>query len=743
MKIQISSFNVHERSLGSVKPHELADWLLPSPRLSDLPDLLVVGTQETQPLAEALSGWNASDKLRGTASTVHRALTKYAGVGDSKDNNSDVIYTCIHQSSFAGLIMLVYARPHIASQQTHTHSTHVGLGVGGVMGNKGAISTRIHLPSGGILTLVNAHLAAHQGEENVARRNWDYRSLVSRIKPSIYDSTHLLVFGDLNYRLYGDSSSSSNSKLEQKIIDLDSLASHDELAREMRGGRVMNGLREGCFSAFLPTYKYTVGSVDGVDARRDPSWTDRVLFASAAATRCVFYDSFPQVTISDHKPITAMVCVDGECSHVMEMDSRNHNHINAYDRHAHFKALLGTTADLLIGYAWLALYLVGWRSSTRGALLALSLGLAVAHACSLLTSRLLESIQRSLSVEPLDGLSGFSNALAKVGSLTCDDEQGTCVDKDPILERSEFNTLWNIVKGGRRSSENGFEKISVVSRAAALNGGEWVGLNAEIEWRNGVLLYATVAQLPNLRLARWADLVHALLPSDDHGALDAKTLEGIDEYTRQAALSDTNHHARRPGWIHERTEEVEYGGETHFAAERGYLEAKRNANLLEERRAGRREGWIEREQLRDRRRSAEPDAEEAERAPCLVTVAPAPAATTAAAVETLNVSRPSPPVPTISHVGILSKPGIWTEWARITVAAAAIYSAFSSLPVNLSAVRNAAICAGVWASVDTMCSNEVAISSSVKLIESVASFFNNGLNDSGVGEAMTVVDNDE
>lgn len=128
----------------------------------------------------SVSGWNASDKLRGTASTVHRALTKYAGVGDSKDNNSDVIYTCIHQSSFAGLTMLVYARPHIASQQTHTHSTHVGLGVGGVMGNKGAISTRIYLPSGGILTLVNAHLAAHQGEENVARRNWGEMGVLIR-----------------------------------------------------------------------------------------------------------------------------------------------------------------------------------------------------------------------------------------------------------------------------------------------------------------------------------------------------------------------------------------------------------------------------------------------------------------------------------------------------------------------------------------------------------------------------------
>lgn len=41
----------------------------------------------------------------------------------------------------------------------------------------------------------------------------------------------------------------------------------------------------------------------------------------------------------------------------------------------------------------------------------------------------------------------------------------------------------------------------------------------------------------------------------------------------------------------------------------------------------------------------------------LVTVAPAPAATTAEQVDTLKVSKPSPPVPTISQVGpTASKP---------------------------------------------------------------------------------------
>ena len=48
------------------------------------------------------------------------------------------------------------------------------------------------------------------------------------------------------------------------------------------------------------------------------------------------------------------------------------------------------------------------------------------------------------------------------------------------------------------------------------------------------------------------------------------------------------------------------------------------------------------------RTSAEPEADETERLPCFATPAPAAAATSAAAVEMLNVCAPSPPVPAVS-----------------------------------------------------------------------------------------------
>jgi hypothetical protein len=77
------------------------------------------------------------------------------------------------------------------------------------------------------------------------------------------------------------------------------------------------------------------------------------------------------------------------------------------------------------------------------------------------------------------------------------------------------------------------------------------------------------------------------------------------------------------------------------------------------------------------RRSALPLREETLRFPCLATVTPAPATTSAAAVEMLKVPAPSPPVPQVSST---TRPGgVRTGVARrrITVAAAAISAGVS------------------------------------------------------------------
>ncbi len=85
--------------------------------------------------------------------------------------------------------------------------------------------------------------------------------------------------------------------------------------------------------------------------------------------------------------------------------------------------------------------------------------------------------------------------------------------------------------------------------------------------------------------------------------------------------------------------------------------------------------------------SAEPDSPVAERFPCLATVQPAPAAISAAVVETLNVRRP-PPVPAVSSRSSLDT--VTCEaMSRIVRARPASSSTVS--PLVRSAIRNPAI----------------------------------------------------
>ncbi|TIB74442.1 DNase I-like protein [Wallemia mellicola] len=353
MKIQVSTFNLNQKSLASVKPGDISQWLLPRSDPADLPDILVVGTQESLQLHQALSNFNTTDNLRQTSSTIHRTLSKY-----TDSSSIDPIYSSVSQAAFSNLTLLIYARPKILSSIEGTTTSSVGFGVGNIMSNKGAVSTRLTLTNGEVYTFVNAHLAAH--DEFLERRNQDYRTLVSRLSPSIYDTNHLFVFGDLNYRL--------KANPDQKIVDLDKLSNDDQLTQEMQKGNTMIGLQEGEFFSFLPTYKYHVGTVDGVNNKRTPSWTDRVLYASSStASKTLFYDSFPNITISDHKPVTAIVSLDDDSKSALSIKTNVD-----FDPQAEYKAYLGLFADRSVGYAWASLYTLGYGDSLRGSIITLA-----------------------------------------------------------------------------------------------------------------------------------------------------------------------------------------------------------------------------------------------------------------------------------------------------------------------------------------------------------------------------------
>eukprot|EP00123_Amoebidium_parasiticum_P011830 comp20925_c0_seq1/m.27930 comp20925_c0_seq1/g.27930 ORF comp20925_c0_seq1/g.27930 comp20925_c0_seq1/m.27930 type:complete len:309 (+) comp20925_c0_seq1:380-1306(+) len=101
--------------------------------------------------------------------------------------------------------------------------------------------------------------------------------------------------------------------------------------------------------------------------------------------------------------------------------------------------------------------------------------------------------------------------------------------------------------------------------------------------------------------------------------------------------------------------------------------------------------------------SALPHCEEADRLPCLATLRPAPAATIAEVVETLNVSWPSPPVPTMSTTSSTPQGSDLSSTALQTASTMVGVS-----PCSLMAMRNADSCASV--ALPSMTSSKASLS---------------------------------
>jgi phosphatidylinositol-bisphosphatase len=127
-------------------------------------------------------------------------------------------YTLVAEQQLIGLLLLIYAAPEIASEVRAVSTTSVGTGLGGYMGNKGAVTARIVLGETTRITFVNCHLAAGADKTSLERRNWDASQIISRTRfepiqdamdlsqttgEQIGDEDFAFWVGDLNYRLQG------------------------------------------------------------------------------------------------------------------------------------------------------------------------------------------------------------------------------------------------------------------------------------------------------------------------------------------------------------------------------------------------------------------------------------------------------------------------------------------------------------------------------------------------------------
>ncbi|KNC52282.1 RhoGAP domain-containing protein [Thecamonas trahens ATCC 50062] len=284
------TWNVNGKAL-----HESLDvWLN---EVVPAPDLVVVGFQELDLSAETFL-LNNSSKASPWEAAILAALDKRAVPGG---------YTHVVSKQLVGILIVVCAKSRIVPHLKVLAVDSAGVGILGVMGNKGGAGVLLRVFDEEWL-FINSHLAAGQSKE--ARRNQDFAELSRRL--SFLDRTPasgafdaIVWLGDLNYRI---DLPNETVRAAVAVGDYAVLRKSDQLLKARAAGKAFAGYSEGKLQ-FIPTYKYDNGTniFDSSSKNRVPAWTDRVLyrFAHPGAWSLVSYTTTTALLTSDHKPVTA------------------------------------------------------------------------------------------------------------------------------------------------------------------------------------------------------------------------------------------------------------------------------------------------------------------------------------------------------------------------------------------------------------------------------------------------------
>lgn len=296
-------------------------------KVSD-PDLLVLGFQELDLSTEAL--------LYATSTVKEDAWVEaiLAGLGER-----GILYEKLASKQLVGMLIVAIAKKSRLSCFSDIRFSTAGAGIMGIMGNKGATAIRMSYtplaqeisPSPTVLTFVNAHLAAF--DEMIERRNFDFHDLSRRLvfdqtdeldsnsyantasetprRPvGLFDSDVLFWMGDLNYRIDladGDVRELLTSFPGPGNVPL--LLKYDQLKMAIASGKAFTEFSEHAIT-HMPSYRYASNTPEdslGYDRKRKPAWTDRILHMSAPSVQVTqrSYCSHPQITLSDHRPVSA------------------------------------------------------------------------------------------------------------------------------------------------------------------------------------------------------------------------------------------------------------------------------------------------------------------------------------------------------------------------------------------------------------------------------------------------------
>ncbi|KAJ3862319.1 DNase I-like protein [Lentinula novae-zelandiae] len=312
-------------------------------------DILVLGFEELDLSTEAL--------LYSTSTAREDAWTVavFAALGEKAE-----LYEKLASKQLVGMLVMVIVKKSLQSCFSNIMTTSVGAGLLGLMGNKGGTAVRltfspptssledldsalndassighfqhgIENPGPTVLTFVVSHLAAF--DEMVAKRNTDFHELSKRLvfdstvsqglisvpeKFGVFESDILfwIVSSHLNYRInISDADVRGLLSSESWKDKLEILTHFDQLKTSIREKKAFEIFHEHDIH-HLPTYRFGGGIATdslGYDVKRKPAWTDRILHAYSPLTTKVnqsSYSGHPEITISDHRPVSADFQVD-------------------------------------------------------------------------------------------------------------------------------------------------------------------------------------------------------------------------------------------------------------------------------------------------------------------------------------------------------------------------------------------------------------------------------------------------
>jgi phosphatidylinositol-bisphosphatase len=295
LRVFCGVWNLH----GKKAPADLAKWLIKDQEHH----IYVVGTSECE------QSMQKAVMVSSNKSRWEQQVRDYLGEE----------YFLVGAHTLSAIHIMVFIHRYLWRYCWDIKTGHVATGIANVIGNKGGVQVGFNLGRTSLL-FTNAHLAAHQNKmkertANLTRIMKD--SPLRRDKSGLgahEDYDRVFFMGDLNPRLEAtrdevDGWLSAKPALLEKCLDRDQLlpllnASAASAKSDDKDFGLWPLFSEASIS-FPPTYKFDPNSnvYDTSKKRRIPSWTDRILYKSDEAIRCLRYTSAPNYECSDHRPI--------------------------------------------------------------------------------------------------------------------------------------------------------------------------------------------------------------------------------------------------------------------------------------------------------------------------------------------------------------------------------------------------------------------------------------------------------